>query len=602
MVNKHNVYNVGLKESEKCPLPSHNAPNLPIRTPNDNTPVVIDPRTGQLYTRDPQVSPADLEAAEKRLDKNLKQKVDEETKDVVKKGDLSVASVADKIVVRDSKGCINIQYPTAGSHGANMQYVDDNIEAVRNEAHANTLAVAQKFSDISIDIDTKYADAKQYTDNFKEEVAEDYVSKEEVNVSAMPSAIVRRDEARRINIGYPIEDQHGATKLYVKHEIEALKNNISGGGLAFVYDTFDQFVANVLVEGNTLVSITDRDGKVYAADTIPLGTDVLIIAELVPDYWLSRKTLIEGEGLINLFTQYEAKINLDNYYNKNEADSKFDEKLNKFKQLTGEEIESGTFENGELIFCTAASDFFSVNTYYLHNNGTFKPISTGSNISITPSISSFNVTISTGSTLEVGASFNITDFSGTLKKYADFAKLTVTADGSTVGEITNITSSSFSKTGLSKTITKNSVTSVSASIKGYNASGSQIGSNSKTLVNYYTRQYFGIAPNNASLETMTSALATSYYKNITANTDEIKTYLQSAKPSSITLNLSDTPTYVWFIIPTNLSISKMTSGGFDFPFTQQSNVTINNQYNVDIQYKVYRSANKIYGTTTINLS
>lgn len=607
MVNKHNVYNVGLKESENCPLPSHRGPKLPIRTPNDNTPVVIDPRTGLLYTRDPQVSPADLEAAENRLGERLEQKVEEETKDVVKKGETSVASAPDKVVVRDSAGHINIQYPTAGSHGANKQYVDDEVDALKETIRDNKETTDTSVSQIAEDVDNKYNLAIDYTDSFKEEVKEDYVNKNEVNVSSVPDTIVRRDGSRRINIGYPIEPDHGVNKQYVLDALEALKNsinNVSAGGVTFVYDTFEQFINNVLVENNVLVSITDEDNKIHLANSIPLGANILIREELVPDYWLSRKEITAFENKVSLFTQYEAKINLDDYYNKNEADSKFDEKLDNFKHLTGAEIENGTFENGEIIWCTASSDFFSANKYYIYNNGVFNPISIGSTVSITPSISAFNVTISTGSTLELGASFTITGFSGTLKKYSDFAKLTVTAEGLTVGEITNITSSSFSMSGLSTTITKNShsSTAVSANIKGYNASGTQIGSANKLLVNYWARQYFGIAPDNPSLETMTTELATSYYKNITENTDEIKTYLQGARPNSITLNLSNTPTYVWFIIPSNLNISKMTSGGFDFPFIQQDEVTINNRFGINITYKVYRSANKIYGTTTINLS
>lgn len=481
---------------------------------------------------------------------------------------------ANVIPITDEDSNINVGAPKKDSHAVNLGHLNQAL----------------------IDNDN--------TEELKQYVGDNFVNQNTLSSEATPGTSPVRDSESRIKVGYPTENNHAANKQFVLDEINALKNSTSGG-LAFVYKTLADFTGSITTKVESgykkLVSIT-MGGKTYTEDKIPLGTDVLLEAKNVPDYWLSSKSIAESDDVIKFFTEYEAKLDLSNYYDIQQMDAKLQERQKAFKHMTGSDIEIGSFTDGEIIFCTASSDFFSANKYYIHNNGVFNPISIGSNISITPSISAFNVTISTGSTLEVGASFNITGFSGTLKKYSDFAKLTVTADGSTVGEITNITSSSFSKTGLSKTITKNSATSVSASIKGYNTSGNQIGTNSKTLVNYYARQYFGIASDNPDLETMTSELATSYYKAITVNTNEIKTYLQSARPSSITLNLSDTPTYVWFIIPTNLSISTMTSGGFNFPFIAQSNITINNQYGVDITYKVYRSANKIYGTTTINLS
>lgn len=48
----------------------------------------------------------------------------------INKNLISYASVKNTIPMRDDNGCINIQYPTSGSHGANKQYVDDHVNNI----------------------------------------------------------------------------------------------------------------------------------------------------------------------------------------------------------------------------------------------------------------------------------------------------------------------------------------------------------------------------------------------------------------------------------------------------------------------------------------
>ena len=563
MVNKHNVYNVGLKESQNCPLPSHNTPNLPIRTPNDNQPVVIDPRTGLLYTRDPQVSPADLEAAEKRLGKNLEQKVEEETKDVVKKGDLSVANVPDKIVVRDSAGHINIQYPTAGSHGANKTYVDDNITAVRNEAYQNTLNTTQRFSDMSIDIDTKYADAKQYAEN---------------QIQAAVEAIV--------------------------------------GDLAFTYDSYEDFIDSIMYTSDgtnlTFTGIISEDGEEFTYDKLKkLGVQILIRQKDVPDYWLSRLVIPATEDIINFFTEFETKVNLNDYYNKEEIEQKLED-LDTTKRLTGEEIENGTFENGEIIYCTLASEFFNVNTYYIYTGTKFKPIATGSEISVVPLIKEFYLSTNPTSMteIEVGRPLIIQKYWGTLKKYSEFSKVHLVTNIS--GHMTpfgeaEVTSSSFSVENLNYSIPTSGIglnTSMSLKLVATLKNGSTL-YNSKSITTA-GRQYFGILETNPTLEVLTSEIATEYFGPKTYGGNTLKTIVDTTLQKNISLVLPETPSYVWFLVPQLRndidSIKSMSSGGFDFPFIKQDDITITNSYGVDIVYEVYRSTNKVYGTVDIVLS
>jgi hypothetical protein len=566
MVNKHNVYNVGLKESENCPLPSHNAPNLPIRTPNDNTPVVIDPVTGQLYTRDPQVSPADLEAAEKRLGTKLEQKVEEETNDVVRKGETSVASAPDKIVVRDSAGHINIQYPTAGSHGANKTYVDDNIRAVRNEANANTLSVAKKFSDMAVDIDTKYADAKQYAEN---------------QIQAAVEAIV--------------------------------------GDLAFTYDSYDDFIDSIMYTSDgtnlTFTGIISENGEEFTYDKLKKqGVQILIRQKDVPDYWLSRLIIPATEDIINFFTEFETKVNLNDYYNKEEIEQKLED-LDTTKRLTGEEIENGTFENGEIIYCTLKSEFFTANTYYIYTGNKFKPISTGSEISVVPLIKEFYLSTNPTSLteIEVGRPLIIQKYWGTLKKSSDFSKLHLTTNisGHTApfGE-TEVTPSghlSFLVENLNYSIPTSGIgltTSMSLKLVATLKTGSTLYiSKSITTAG---RQYFGILDTNPTLEVLTSEIATEYFGTKTYNSNTLKMVVDKTLQKNISLVLPETPSYIWFLVPmlnTGIdSIENMSSGGFDFPFIRQDNITITNSYGVDIIYEVYRSVNKVYGAVDIVLS
>ena len=349
------------------------------------------------------------------------------------------------------------------------------------------------------------------------------------------------------------------------------------------------------------------DGKTYTEDKIPLGTDVLLEEKNVPDYWLSSKSIPESDDVIKFFTEYEVKLDLSNYYNITQMDAKLQERQKAFKHMTGSDIEIGSFTDGEIIFCTASSDFFTANNYYVYSASTqsFNKINLSNAITITPSISSFSFTTTPSnlSVVEVGQKFTLNNVIVKLKKYTDFTKVQVHcyANDTTLIWDLDVNSSTITKT-INQSILKKSISSFGLYANGFK-NDTNISSKTSSSIDIVARQYYGVAYSTDNQEVLDDTSATNSYKSIAHNTNEVKTYLQTSKPSTVILDLPNTPTYIWFLLPSGMNdITKMTSGGFDFPFIQQDNVTITNQYNIDIKYKVYRSANKVYGTVTINLS
>ena len=92
--------------------------------------------------------------------------------------------------------------------------------------------------------------------------------------------------------------------------------------VTFAYDNYQSFLERVKTTTEngitTLVSITNEDDSLtLTANQINIGFTVLLREKDVPDYWLSKKS-VESEYAINLFTEFETKLNLEDYVLKTE--------------------------------------------------------------------------------------------------------------------------------------------------------------------------------------------------------------------------------------------------------------------------------------------
>ena len=540
------------------------------------------------------------------------------------------------IVQRNDDGQIDVKEPTEDHQAVNKGYVDQELAKKVNKTNTpkivlatdnngnvteipysvgsteNGNALVQRDDNNCININDPvfetHAVNKRYGDNA-------YLGINKVNATAQPNTIPIRDSNGRMTVATPTEDNHAANKKYVQDQIKDFMNSMETE-LILPYDTLEQALSNVhtKIENNKkiFVSITNEDGTItYTSNKAPLGTQILIREEGVEDFWLSRKEIGADDPVYNFFTAQEAKANLDNYYDKTTSDILLASKQNKL-YLTGEEIENGTFENGDIIYCTFASEFFNANTYYVCIGSKFKPISTGGEINITPLISEWYLSTNpTGITeIEVGRPLVINKYWGTLKKSSEFSKvhLVTNISGHTApfGEA-EVTSSSFLVENLNYSLPTSGIglnTAMTLKLIATLKNGSTFYS-SKTITTA-GRQYFGILETNPTLEVLTSEIATEYFGPKTSGGNTLKTIVDKTLEKNISLKLPETPSYVWFLVPRqNMdvdSIKSMSSGGFDFPFIKQNDITITNSYGVNIVYEVYRSTNKVYGTVDIILS
>lgn len=255
------------------------------------------------------------------------------------------------------------------------------------------------------------------------------------------------------------------------------------------------------------------------------------------------------------------------------------------------------YEKGSLYYTNSGSDSFTANELYLGKGTSIVKINTTA-VATNPAIKSFSIA-SPSNLQEVGATANSYTFSYSLKKPTSFTSLKLYYDGT---EIYNVETIKASETisNVAKDFSFSTIGTKTFNLKGVYGSTTL---NANSNISIVGRQYIGVLPSDKNADTMTSELLNSNYTNVTSNTDALKTYLQTSRVGSVTLNLGDENAYVWFIIPSNMTISKMISGGFDFPFSQQSGtLTMTNSKGSNVTMKVYRSSNQINGSVTISIS
>ncbi len=262
----------------------------------------------------------------------------------------------------------------------------------------------------------------------------------------------------------------------------------------------------------------------------------------------------------------------------------------------GSQLEEMDFEEGRIYLCTEASDSFQLNQLYYGDNDKNIRKLTSSLVSLEPALTTFTLSSPTG-TMEVGTSVSTVSYSFGLK-YPN--------------KLVNAYSELYYGSNLVST--KNSLATSNSGSVSYSILNSTVGTKNFTLKIYsnntekfsssksYTvaqRCYYGIASSDVNAQTLTTALANTNFKNVKENSDTVKTSL--SKLSSVTLNIPSN-SYVWFLVPSSQSISSATSGGFDFPYQLQGNVTMTNSYGIELTYKVYRSSNQVFGDITISLT
>lgn len=262
----------------------------------------------------------------------------------------------------------------------------------------------------------------------------------------------------------------------------------------------------------------------------------------------------------------------------------------------GSELENMEFEEGRIYLCTEESDSFQLNQLYYGDNDKNIRKLTSTLVSLEPSLTTFTLSEPTG-TMEVGTSVSTVTYSFGLKYpnklvngYSELKYGSELVEKKTSLSTSN--SSSVSYTILNSTIgTKTFYLHICS-----NDVSKFISSKSYTVAQRY---YYGITTTDINATTLTTELANANFSSVVSNRNTVKTSL--SKLSSVTLNITDY-SYVWFLVPTNQSINKATSGGFDFPYQLQGNITMTNSYGIELTYKAYRSSNQVIGDVTIALS
>lgn len=263
---------------------------------------------------------------------------------------------------------------------------------------------------------------------------------------------------------------------------------------------------------------------------------------------------------------------------------------------TGAELEEMEFEEGRIYLCTESSDSFQLNQLYYGDNDKNIRKLTSSLVSLEPALTTFTLSSPTG-TMEVGTSVSTVSYSFGLKypnklvnAYSELYYGSNLVDTKTSLSTSNSGSVSYS-------ILNSTVGTKNFTLKIYSNGESKFSSSKSYSV--AQRYYYGIASSDVNAETLTTDLANTNFQNVKDNSNLIKTSL--SKLSSVTLSIP-TNSYVWFLVPTSTSINSATSGGFDFPYQLQGTISMTNSYGIELNYKVYRSSNQVYGDMTIALS
>lgn len=229
----------------------------------------------------------------------------------------SALSKGNTVPKRDSEGQILVPFePTADAHATSKQYVDSEVQKVSDDVDtkdSSTLATAQDYADTQREVAKTYTDTQielertTNTEKFDKKLNKNFL---------LYSKKTSVDGNEIIPILYNSENLY----IEIKAIIDKVQSNVidnTNSIVTFAYDNYQSFLERVETTTEngitTLVSITNEDNSLtLTANQINIGFTVLLREKNVPDYWLSKKS-VESEYAINLFTEFETKLNLEDY-------------------------------------------------------------------------------------------------------------------------------------------------------------------------------------------------------------------------------------------------------------------------------------------------
>lgn len=341
---------------------------------------------------------------------------------------------------------------------------------------------------------------------------------------------------------------------------------------SYSYASLNVFLDSIIYTQYDTHAVLDGiyvDSTFVPVSDLSIGADFYLHELEVPDYWLAS-TYVEGtiSSGLSFFQEQEAvPVGLG------------------VMSITGAELEKGLYKDGQLYYCTSASELFKAGCmYYGSIGGVMEIYSTP--VSLTPGITAFKAI--TG-TYEIGSSFTSIPYMFELKRAIMFESLVITYKGM---DIYTVPDTSVTSGTINYSIVNNTLGTTELILKGILSTGNVVSAKSSYTV--VPRQYFGTS----TLEVLTDEDATNLFGNVTQARPDMYTCLSSTLPKTVTISAGDTPTYIYIVTPH--TIDSITSNNFNFPYTQVSDITITNSYGVDVIYKCYRSYNLVYGDMTLN--
>lgn len=193
-----------------------------------------------------------------------------------------------------------------------IQQIRDNILELDNKIN-NTKQELQEYTDDQVE------NANTYTDNQLE--LERIFNTENFN-KKLDKNFLLYSKKTSVDGNEIIPVLYNGANNYVilQNIIDKVQNDVidkTNAIVTFAYDNYQSFLERVKTNTEngitTLVSITNEDDSLtLTAKQINIGFTVLLRENDVPDYWLSKKS-VESEYAINLFTEFETKLNLEDY-------------------------------------------------------------------------------------------------------------------------------------------------------------------------------------------------------------------------------------------------------------------------------------------------
>lgn len=257
----------------------------------------------------------------------LQKQIDELKVDILP----TVAGTGIKIVTKNDKKVISIEEDVVASK-EDLKSKVDKVEGKGLSSNDYTNEEKQEVSKVKDKVDKvtgKGLSTNDYTNTDKEAVSEipNKVDKE-ANKSLMSQeehsklAGVENNATRTIVVastqnGYIVVND-GQVKVYDDTEIREL---IAGKKTAWVIDTENQITGLKDADGN-YINVT-KIGNLNIS-LIKVGDDIYIKDDDVPDYWVTSREVEEGVVILSLHKS-NTKINLDDYYTKEEIDAMYNE-------------------------------------------------------------------------------------------------------------------------------------------------------------------------------------------------------------------------------------------------------------------------------------